>query len=103
MLVLRAFNKLTNQLSGENWVFAQILKVASIARLTRQINAAAKRHVETLCAQLPSNERAVFVSSIQVPTRSRGKIAWQRSRVTPILSARTQAVGRIGHLNSRNP
>src|SRR5204863_9094696 len=102
VLVLGPLDELRHELSCQNRVFPQIFKIASVARLTCEVNAAAERHVETLRTQFLSNERAIFVGGIHVPTRSRGKIAWQRSRVSTILSAGPNAVGRVGHLNSRN-
>ena len=44
VLVLRALDQTTDQRAGENGVFAEIFEVAAIARLAREVNAAAKLH-----------------------------------------------------------
>ena len=48
-------------LAGQDRVFALVLEVAAVARLAREVHAAAQGHVEALVAQLGADQRAVVV------------------------------------------
>jgi hypothetical protein len=49
---LHALHQFADEGSGEDWIFAQILKVAAVPWLTSDVDAAAERHVEALFAKL---------------------------------------------------
>src|SRR5450631_626418 len=99
MLSLRSTNHRRDHLPRENRILAHILKRPPVARLASQVHASAEGHVVTLRAQLASDQRSVFIASIEVPTRRRGQIARQSCGVAAILPAIPYPVGCVRHLD----
>src|SRR6266851_7437389 len=102
VLRLLAFHPVTHQRAGKNRVFAHIFKRSSVARLSRDIYAAAERNVVALSAQLTSNQLAVFASRMNIPAGRRTDIRRQRRRIPPIVTAVPHSIRGIAHLNDRN-
>ena len=61
LLALQALDELGHHLAGEDRVLALVLEVAAVARLARDVDAAAERDVVLLIAQFPADHGAVLV------------------------------------------
>src|SRR5258705_8950760 len=92
VLGLFAHHPISNEGSGKDGIFTHIFECAAIARLPRQIDAAAQSHVVPLRAQLASDKRAVVASGLRIPTGRRRDVGGESCRVTSILSAGAHTV-----------
>ena len=101
MLRTFAADALANECAGEHRIFAHVLKGATVARIARDVGAAAERHVVALRAQLLADERAVSARSFGVPA-GRGNQCWKLSavEVAAVGGAEANAVGSVVHLNA---
>jgi len=97
-LFLKSLHFSANQFTGKDGVFALIFEDAAVARLARQVHAAAERHVVSLIAQLRGDERAIFARRVEIPTGGRGHAGWKRRRIAAIECAACHAGGGIRHL-----
>ena len=103
VLSLRSPNQRSDHSPGEDWVLAQVLKRAAIARLASQIHASAEGHIVALRSQFATDQRSILIGCIQVPTRGCGQIGGQGGGVAAILPALPHSVGGVGHLNRGYP
>ena len=93
MLCLDPPDHRSHHLARQHWVLAHVLERAAIARLASEVHSSAQRHVVALCAQFTADQRPVFESALQIPTRSARHTRGKRCRVAPILAAHTHAIG----------
>jgi hypothetical protein len=93
------FHHRADEFSGEDRIFAEIFKGASVARFAGEVNASAERHIETLRAQFAADERSVFVGGVEIPAGCRAQVRGQCGRVAAVLAAAAHAIGGVGHLN----
>ena len=99
---LRSLDQPGHQGSGQHRIFAKIFKCAAVARIARQVYAAAERHVESLRAQFASDQRAIFIGRIGVPACGCGHVGRQRSRIASVHAAGAHAIGRVAHVDAGN-
>ena len=102
VLGLLALHHPSHHRAGEDRIFAHVFEGAPIARLASQIHAATQRHVVSLGAKFTSDESSVFVGGVRVPARGGAQIRRQGRRIAPILSAASDTIRGIRHLNARN-
>ena len=103
VLGLGALNEPRHQVSGQDGVLAEVLEGAPIARFAGDVHAAAEGHVVALRAQFRADQLAVFVGGVRIPACRRGLVGGQRRGVAPVHAARPHAVGRVAHVDARNP
>src|SRR5579884_730561 len=102
VLRLLALDAIAHESAGKNGILAHVLERPSVARLAREVHAAAERHVVALIAKFASDQRAVFTGGLRVPARSRSNIRRQRCGIASIGRAATNAVRSVAHLNDGN-
>ena len=84
VLRLDAALELAGHGAGQYRVFAGVLEVAAVARLARDVHAAADGHVEALSARLATNHRAVEEGRVGVPARGCAEGRGQQGGVTAL-------------------
>jgi len=80
-------DRLASERASQERILAEILEVAAVARLAREIDAAGEEHVEALRARLFRDLRAAAARDFPVPGRSQRERRRQRGR-----AVMTQAV-----------
>jgi hypothetical protein len=102
VLRLRALNEPRDQRSGQDGIFAEVLKRPAVARFARNVHAAAQGHVVALRAQFRADQLAVFIGRVGVPTGGRGHVGGQRRGVAAIGAAGAHAVSSVAHIDAGN-
>ena len=74
VLRLLALDAVAHHRAGQHRILAHVLKGAPVARLARQVHAAAQRHVVALRAQLAANQRPVVACRLRVPACGRAQV-----------------------------
>jgi len=97
-LGLQGLHLLPDEPAGQDRILAFVLEETAVARLSREVDAAAERHVESLVAQLAADECAVFVGQLGVPTGGFGNRGGQRGGVAAARRASRDSDSRVGHL-----
>ncbi len=95
-------HKLAYKGARQYGIFAEILKGAPAARLPREIDASAERHIEALRAQFAGNQGAVRIGSLAIPATGRAEIARQCGCVTSHGAGRAHPVSGVGDVDRWN-
>ena len=102
MLGLLTFDPVAHQRTGQQWIFALVLKGSAIPRFAGQVDAAAERHVVALGAQLAANQGTIVAGRFRIPTGRRGYVGREGGGVTPILGAHPDPISGVAHLDLGN-
>src|ERR1700722_9118678 len=94
---LLALHKIADERAGEDWIFAEIFKGAAVARLAREVGAAAERHVVALRAKFFADEATVRASGVGIPASRGADVGGKRRGVGAVFAAAGDPVGRLAH------
>ena len=102
-LALDPGDRLAGEHAAEQRVLGQVLEVAPVARVAREVDAAGEHHVEAAAARLAADHRARGARQRRVEARAQGDARRQRGRGVARPVARVgDAEARVAHQQRRD-
>ncbi len=102
VLGLHSACKLSDDVAGQDRVFAGILEVATVPRLARKVHAAADGHVETHGTQFPAQHLAVEMRGVEIEGAGQRHHGRQQRCVVPIERRHSNADCGVRQIDVRN-